>query len=1227
MRSLNKIIFINSAASNYAEISLDGNVHLIGTQGVGKSTLLRAILFFYNADKTKLGIPREKKNFDQYYFPFQNSYIIYEVKREDIIYSVIAFKSQGRVAFRFFDARYRQDYFIDETGKAFLPIEQTSSGFGKEVYYTRIVHNYEEYRNIIYGNNKGLAAEFRKYALLESRQFQNIPRTIQNVFLNSKLDAAFIKETIIKSLSEEEIKIDLSTYAHNHLRNFETELNDIRIWSQKNKAGKIIVRTQAETVAKAKRAYSFTEQEKKSFVKQLGWFLNGIKISKPKLEKDLNKSREEEGKYKTRLGSYQDSFKKQQQALKTQIGVITNTLKDLKESKAGYDAKNIEELLPRIGGKSQLVVSKQELQGQRRLLTAKFEYIEQKYLARLNQFEIQLEKFQNKITGEKLEQKETFGVFKDNLRLQYEGIIAQIKSQYSDSLLTAENEIQKINDLIQGIGIREVKIQLKRFFEKELEAIKAEKAALIAKTSKAEITVENAWMEISHLRKQWELEDKDTENSHKLRIEEVNKSLQEIEKKISVTQAKLSDSKGSFYNWLNIHIPGWEKSIGRVIDQEHVLWNKGLNPTMSEIAPGNFYGVNLDLNAIDKQVKTLEDYENDLLTFSGESFAQQNIKTKTEENLVKEKGNLKKKFLPKINKLKEEISTQEYQKDQFSRGLTKTENELDELTKKAAAEKEIANQKIQEALKELKGKKQQAEEGLEKLNARLKRETSAKNKEQKDLLLQEEENMESRLQILELRAREKEQETAERIKEIKDEEKSELVKKGANTGGIGIIDKGIEEIDKELSFIEANTPLVIEYQKDKRDWFDKEPEFRNQRSLLHKELESKEVDYNKKEQSLRDQLKVHREVVTKLELEKEQLLKDLEKYEEFKKLEWFPMLEKFLEQSTPADSTAFNGTRIIESIKEKQYVSSEKLANLKEVITKFTGNFGEDNIFNFKTRFNNTTDFLNFAEDLKEFLEEDKISEYENRVNERFSHIIRQIGKETGEMLSKEGEINQVIKKINTDFVAKNFVGAIKSMEMRTVESSNKIMKLLVEIKSFNDENGMILGETNLFSSEDQNANNEKAVKLLKQLLSEINFFKADELKLSDSFGLEFRIVENENDSQWVEKLSNVGSEGTDVLVKAMINIMLLNVFKENASKKFSGFKLHCMMDEIGRLHPNNVKGILKFANDRNILLINGSPTSYNATEYRYTYLLSKNEQNKTTVKRLVHKIPTVKSL
>ena len=68
MKYLNKIIFINSANISYAEVAVDGNVHFTGTQGVGKSTVLRALLFFYNADKHKLGIQPGQKPFDEFYF-------------------------------------------------------------------------------------------------------------------------------------------------------------------------------------------------------------------------------------------------------------------------------------------------------------------------------------------------------------------------------------------------------------------------------------------------------------------------------------------------------------------------------------------------------------------------------------------------------------------------------------------------------------------------------------------------------------------------------------------------------------------------------------------------------------------------------------------------------------------------------------------------------------------------------------------------------------------------------------------------------------------------------------------------------------------------------------------------------------------------------------------------------------------------------------------------------
>ena len=96
MRNLSRIIFINSANIPYSDdIYLDGNVHFIGTQGVGKSTILRAILFFYNADTQRLGISVEKQNYTDYYFPYSNSYIVYEVATENDAFCILSFKSMN----------------------------------------------------------------------------------------------------------------------------------------------------------------------------------------------------------------------------------------------------------------------------------------------------------------------------------------------------------------------------------------------------------------------------------------------------------------------------------------------------------------------------------------------------------------------------------------------------------------------------------------------------------------------------------------------------------------------------------------------------------------------------------------------------------------------------------------------------------------------------------------------------------------------------------------------------------------------------------------------------------------------------------------------------------------------------------------------------------------------------------------------------------------------------
>jgi len=240
MRALRKIVFINSANIRYAEVKLDGNVHFIGTQGVGKSALLRAILFFYNADKLHLGIPKEMKSFDEFYLPHANSYMVYEVEHEHGPFCILVLRSSGRACYRFVDAAYRKEWLIDEHGEVTAEWKVIRDRLGG-AYMSKIIDRYEQYRDILYGNKQTVGREFARFRLLETSSYQNIPRSIQNVFLNSRLDANFIKDIIIRSMSDDEANIDLG-YFRRQVADFEQEYKDISCWYKLNQKGESLVR-------------------------------------------------------------------------------------------------------------------------------------------------------------------------------------------------------------------------------------------------------------------------------------------------------------------------------------------------------------------------------------------------------------------------------------------------------------------------------------------------------------------------------------------------------------------------------------------------------------------------------------------------------------------------------------------------------------------------------------------------------------------------------------------------------------------------------------------------------------------------------------------------------------------------------------------------------------------------------------------------------------------------
>lgn len=104
--------------------------------------------------------------------------------------------------------------------------------------------------------------------------------------------------------------------------------------------------------------------------------------------------------------------------------------------------------------------------------------------------------------------------------------------------------------------------------------------------------------------------------------------------------------------------------------------------------------------------------------------------------------------------------------------------------------------------------------------------------------------------------------------------------------------------------------------------------------------------------------------------------------------------------------------------------------NFKKSINLFNSNFTARNTFSFPQSLSCDSDYMDFASNLCEFVENNKIIEYQNRISERYVNIIRRISKETGELTQSESLINKTIKDINDD------LSNVISQELSAVSNS-----------------------------------------------------------------------------------------------------------------------------------------------------------------------------------------------
>ena len=1227
MRYLNKIIFLNSAHIPYAEVKLDGNVHFIGTQGVGKSTLLRALLFFYNADKLRLGIPKEKKSFDAFYFPCPNSYIVYEVMRENGAYCVLALKNQGRVMFRFIDAPFDSKWFIDERKLVYGEWSQIREQVGKKHDISSLVSSYEMYRDIIFGNNRRQELlSFRKYAIVESAKYQNIPRTIQNVFLNTKLDADFIKDTIIRSMSDEDNSIDLNFYRE-QIKEFEQEYTDVSLWTKKEKNGEVLIRRIADKVIDAYRTLLNNRRLIGEGRRELNYAERVAQELLPQYRLDIQESEAECNRVSRLIGEEQEKYGKERDKLSRELGVLDAQLKKTAAKRKHYEEIHIEDILQRVEQETIIEDERRRQEAMKAELEKSYQNVVDKYKALLEQLDMDLRAFRNSKTTLLNEHQAALMTQKEVLMQEWRKAETETREVFWEKTSSVDEMIAQLVHEETALKIQKAKVAHENPFAREMETNEKEFAEFTARQIQVETEKREVELRIETLRQEAQNELEIAELKYQASLDAPKKQKTDVEAEIRKIQNLLDKSKGSFSEWLDQNRKGWQENIGKVVDEETILYNDVLNPQLvadssalsASSSSASLYGVNINLTAVERKFRTPKELKEQLAEkeqLRADIIKQLNdLLNQHEENHKTLKG----KYLLQIRKLNESLHAKKAEMQLLPQTEKKLKTQALELEKRLEKWRSQQLAELEDKQNALVADKVKKEENKHQLEMDLQRKLKALQTEYNRQVKQETQTFEVFANDIQAQIEEKQNQVDARKQELLKAQRDELHGKGMDTQTLDAYNKRIAELDAELAFIRKNRDVVAVYRNDKIELFDQESSVRQERKNKAEALMTIEDKFRQRSERLKLQLFVAQEKLAKQQAALRKLEAGLNAVKNFRSDATLCPLgsSEIGEKITTKDCLS-----IVEELKRQIYEDSRTLDNFKKQSQDFLGKFSAHNTFHFNVSPVTEEEFIAFASNLCEFVDNDKISEYQKRISERYTGIIFRISKEVGDLTRREGDIGKTINDINRDFEERNFAGVIREIALRPLKSNDQLMILLLRIRDFAEENQFNMGEMDLFATESRQDVNAKAVKYLlafmKGLLDEPN---RKQLQVADTFKLEFRIKENDNDTGWVEKIANVGSDGTDILVKAMVNIMLINVFKEKASKKSGDFKIHCMMDEIGKLHPNNVKGILDFANRRNILLVNSSPTTYNVEDYKYTYLLSKDNRANTKVTQLIKRL------
>jgi hypothetical protein len=416
-----------------------------------------------------------------------------------------------------------------------------------------------------------------------------------------------------------------------------------------------------------------------------------------------------------------------------------------------------------------------------------------------------------------------------------------------------------------------------------------------------------------------------------------------------------------------------------------------------------------------------------------------------------------------------------------------------------------------------------------------------------------------------------------------------LAKQGVNPALIGAAKQRVEAAAGEISRVEGCVNEVIEYQRMKREFIDPLDSLRSQCRAEKDSLESESLRLSALEARHRLAGEGFQARQNELAGQRRELQLDQGAVNRFRSDRRFLQEWGFFDREDlgaapfyrPGAAREFAETA--ESGHEKR-VEVERRGDkgARAFLNHFDAETLDRKVLGFSPIHEHFDWYIFVGAELRPFVNGRGIQGMKQIQTQEFEQLIRNICAKNADFREGIRQVKQTATLVQTNLEKNNFVDVLDSVELKVERVDSNLTRILTELEGFG---GLTFStERDLFGKRADREQIDQAIETFSRLVREIESFRERSLKnlrLTDYFDFLIRVHENGHDMGWRKSLDHIGSTGTDYLVKMLIYLSLIEVYRERAIDSKAGSTVHCVLDETGVLAPKYVRSVLEYAKSR----------------------------------------------